>query len=455
MHAYLRRWCRALLLLAATTTALAQTHSYDLAGRLIKTTYSNGSFVNYTYDAAGNLLKVTTSETPAVTAAPVATTVALGASATLQVSASGPSLTYQWRRNGQPVAGATSPTYGISAVQPGDAGLYTVLVTSASGTVETLPVLLAPTSTEKLVGAGDSLPDWQNIRHPSGNLYDQVLMTGAAVTVRADAGQVTRISFIDVTDDIVQVEFSGAGSLTVVLEDATGPLPPTLYNQAVGYMKGRPSVVIAGADDTTYVSVFSVGRANAVIPYPRLVELGYSTAQLGAAGITVGVVPTDKVPVAMGGNGTETFLSRSQASALFKPTVTYDGIADVRSLSVRSAAAKLGGVFGGNMRYGADRGPVGIHAPGIAVAVRVVMHELRAEADAQPLLQLASSPATLVAGGALRQTNARPVLLDALVTLQMVGGSTSHGVNLSPQACRARFERGGADVTAQVTVQGP
>jgi YD repeat-containing protein len=441
--------------MGAASAAMAQTHSYDLAGRLTKATYPNGSFVSYSYDAAGNLLAVTTSETPAITTAPAAATVALGSSTALQVAATGSGLTYQWRRNGQTIAGATSPTYTVAALQPGDAGLYTVLVASASGTTETVPVLLAPVSTEKLVGAGDSLPDWQNIRHPSGNLYDQVLMTGPAVTVRADPGQVTRISFIDVTDDIVQVEFSGAGSLSVVLEEATGPAPPALYNQAVGYMKGRPSVVIAGADETTYVSVFSVGRANAVIPYPRLIELGYPAAQLSAAGITVGVVPTDKVPSAMGGNGVDTFLSRAQASALFKSTATYDGIADVRALSVRSTAAKLGGVFGGNMRYGADRGPIGIHAPGVAVSVRVVLHDLRAEAGAQPMLQLASSPATLVAGGSLRQINAQTVRLDALLTLQMVGGSTSHGVSLAGQVCRARFERGGADVTAQLTVQGP
>ncbi len=71
------------------------------------------------------------------------------------------------------------------------------------------------------------------------------------------------------------------------------------------------------------------------------------------------------------------------------------------------------------------------------------------------MLQLASSPATLVAGGSLRQINAQAVRLDALITLQMVGGSSSHGVSLAGQVCRARFERAGADVTAQLTVQGP
>lgn len=33
-----------------------------------------------------------------------------------------------------------------------------------------------------------------NIVHPNGNVYDQVLLTGAAATVQADRNQVTRVS---------------------------------------------------------------------------------------------------------------------------------------------------------------------------------------------------------------------------------------------------------------------
>ena len=49
--------------------------------------------------------------------------------------------------------------------------------------IETAPVIVAPTITTKLRGAAQSLPEWQDIRHPNGNTYDQVLMTGPAETV--------------------------------------------------------------------------------------------------------------------------------------------------------------------------------------------------------------------------------------------------------------------------------
>ena len=447
------RWLLAVAGLSGAS--FSQTHTHTEAGRLARTTYADGRWVAYTYDASGNLQRVTTSETPVITATPNSVSPSIGSSIAFPVTASGPALTYQWRRNGKVIPGETSGTLSIAAVQPSHAGLYTLTVTNASGSVESAPIQLAPRSDQKLAGTGDSLPEWQDIRHPNGNFYDQVLLTGPAVTVRADPGQVTRVSFIDTNDDIVQVEFSGEGSLTVMLENASGPLPPALYNQSVGYMKGQPTLILAGATEATYLSVFSVGRSNAVIPYPRLLELGYGAAQLAAANIVTGVVPTDRVPAALGGNGTETFASRNQASALFQAAANYDGIADVRALAVQSPSSKLGGIFGGNVRFGAREGPTGIHAPGVAVAVRVVLHDLQAESDGLPLLQLGSCPATLIAGGSLRQPNARPLLVDGLIELQMVAGSNAHGTVGTAKACRARFEQLGVDVTSRLKVIGP
>jgi len=58
---------------------------------------------------------------------------------------------------------------------------------------------------------------------PTANVYDQVLLTGPVASVKADPGQVTRVSFIDLSNDVVQVEFSGPGTLTIALDGATGP----------------------------------------------------------------------------------------------------------------------------------------------------------------------------------------------------------------------------------------
>ncbi len=64
-----------------------------------------------------------------------------------------------------------------------------------------------------VVGGGDEVGSDISFQ---GNVYDQVLMTGASVTVLADAGQVVRVSAIDSNDDIEQYEFSGSGTIYLV-----------------------------------------------------------------------------------------------------------------------------------------------------------------------------------------------------------------------------------------------
>ncbi len=64
--------------------------------------------------------------------------------ATLSVVAGGtPPLTYQWRKNGQDVPGATDATLTWTNIQGTDGGLYDVLVTSAWGSLRSLQAYLS------------------------------------------------------------------------------------------------------------------------------------------------------------------------------------------------------------------------------------------------------------------------------------------------------------------------
>ena len=126
---------------------------------------------------------------------------AAGGTAVFSVTATGSgSLGYQWQKNGTAVAGATSPTLTLGNVQPGDAGIYTAVVTSGA-TSASASALLGLTSTAKVIGSGSEVGP--NITLASNGLtYDQVLLQGAAATITADPGQITRISYIDLNDDI-------------------------------------------------------------------------------------------------------------------------------------------------------------------------------------------------------------------------------------------------------------
>ncbi len=58
-----------------------------------------------------------------------------GATVTFSVSVTGGSLTYQWRRNGSAIAGATNATLTLNSVTTADAGNYDVTVTNGLGQV--------------------------------------------------------------------------------------------------------------------------------------------------------------------------------------------------------------------------------------------------------------------------------------------------------------------------------
>ena len=118
----------------------------------------------------------------------------------------------------------------------------------------------------KLIEDGSGEIAGENIQHPNGNIFDQILLTGQSITVKAKEGQITRVSFMDENEDIVQVEFSGSGTFTITLDPATykPAALPARYNQDVKYVTGKPSVVIDGADANTFFSIFTVGSINAV-----------------------------------------------------------------------------------------------------------------------------------------------------------------------------------------------
>ena len=66
----------------------------------------------------------------------------------------------------------------------------------------------------------DGVETESNFLHePSGNTLDLVRLTGQIVTVTADEHQITRVSYIDLDGDLVNVDFAGAGEMSISLAD--------------------------------------------------------------------------------------------------------------------------------------------------------------------------------------------------------------------------------------------
>jgi len=86
---------------------------------------------------------VVTGSAPIIVSQPQAQAVNAGQSVTLTSAATGsPTPSFQWSKNGIPVAGATSAFFTINAVQPGDAGSYSVFVSNNVGSATSSAVTL-------------------------------------------------------------------------------------------------------------------------------------------------------------------------------------------------------------------------------------------------------------------------------------------------------------------------
>ncbi|HWA85746.1 MAG TPA: hypothetical protein VG710_05960 [Opitutus sp.] len=395
----------------------------DAGSYTVKITNSAGSV---TSDPVTLTVTPVAPAAPQITGSPSDAAGSVGSNVLVQAFANGhPLPNFQGERNGVDIAGATNEYLSLTNLQPADAGLYAMVATNDSGTVTSWPGIVGIATTERAVGDGSIVAS--DVPHPNGRHYDQVLMTGAAAAITARPGEVTRTSFIDLNDNIVQVEFSGAGTLTLVLDDAGEPAPPVNYSQNVNYVKGHVGLVITGSDETTNVSVFAVGHATAFDP-------------TGAYDILQ--APSDtNVPA---DNGSPLFAGHE--------TTNYNGTAQIAFIAI-GGQRDFGGVRTANVHFYASKGLTGLYAPRTSFHGPVYIGEITAFDDATPVIMLGSPPSDArITGGNLAQDNGKPVEVSGLIQLNFTAGSDAEGRALPAQNNRAVLEQDGQDVTSQIVV---
>lgn len=378
-------------------------------------------------DTNGNYAEDTFLVTVPVTAAP-------GGSGTF-VAPDGAS-SHQWQHNGTDLAGATAATLTVNNVQPASAGLYASKMTfsGSTGTTTSRSAILGVSASTKVVGTGSEVG--ANILHPNGNTFDQILLEGAAASFTADPGQITRLSYIDLNDDIVQVEFSGPGAVSIVLDNQSGPATPTKYHQpTVNYVKGNAGIVITGANETSHLTIFTVGRATAFDPT-------FDPQNPAAGGYNILEPPS------------ATNVPANNRSSLFTghELTVYDGVADVAFVAIASTDGKFGGLRGANANFLATRGLTGVFAPDVEFTGPVFVGDIAASDDASPVLMIGSGSDVRITGGDLLQPNGRAVQVGGISELKFAAGSTSHGTIFAAQNNQGKLEQNGADVTSQIVV---
>jgi len=222
---------------------------------------------------------VESSQRPAMIVEPLSSIVNAGATATFSVQAAGsPAPTFQWRKNGVNLGGATNASYSVEAT-PTSAGYYDAVVTNSEGALTTTAGLLT------LIGTSTNLP-------PSAVNDSAITTPGNPVTVSVltndsdgDGGvlalqSTTQGSNGTVTNTSSTVTytpndgFTGSDSFHYTITDGQGDTDSATVN----------ITVTAGSTQSVIVSASATIESNNPTTDVDEVMLGYVSTKYSATG---------------------------------------------------------------------------------------------------------------------------------------------------------------------------
>lgn len=223
----------------ASTLTLGSVQNSDAGSYTVVVTNSAGS-------TTSNAAVLTVNSAPTITAHPLSQAAVVGADITLTVAAGGtPAPTYQWKKDGVAISGATGSSLSLSTVQFGDAGSYTVDVTNLAGsatsnaaviTVHSVPMITTQPVTQT-TAVGFSITLTVAASGTPSPTYQW--KKDGAVIGGATASSMT----------LVNIQNSDAGSYTVVVTNSAG---------SVGSNAAVLTVVSAAIAPDTAVITFTV-----------------------------------------------------------------------------------------------------------------------------------------------------------------------------------------------------
>ncbi|MBI4664417.1 MAG: immunoglobulin domain-containing protein [Verrucomicrobia bacterium] len=184
---------------------------------------------------------------PSITIQPQSRTVAAGASVSFSITATGTApLRYQWRKDGIDIPGASESSLFLFSATASGAGVYTVVVSNAAGSVTSSAATLAitvpasissqPQSQTVTIGAN---PTFTVVAAGTEPLAYQWKKEGATLV---DGGRISGATTDTLT--ITGVQIADAGVYTVVI---TNPAGSTTSSNAVLTINLNPSVSFADA----------------------------------------------------------------------------------------------------------------------------------------------------------------------------------------------------------------
>ncbi len=204
---------------------------------------------------------LTVNPAPSITGEPTSVSTCEGTSASFTVTATGPGLAYQWRKNGVNITGANASTYSIPAVAASDDGSYDVIV---SGTCTPSDTSNAATLTVQILPVITTQPQTQTVCAGQNATFTVVASgTGLSYQWKKDGTDIPGATSASFT--ITSAVAADAGSYTVVVSGTCAP--SVTSNAAVLTVDQAPVIgtqpssqtVCSGSNVTFTVSATGVG----------------------------------------------------------------------------------------------------------------------------------------------------------------------------------------------------
>ncbi len=245
-------------------------------------------------------------EAPSLTTQPLGLTVAVGNPATFVVTATGSALlSFQWRKNGSPILGATNATYSIAAATLADAGAFDLEVSNACGSVTSSIAQLLVTEVPSLevqcqgVGTGPLTTAIGDI--VAGNGADIVVADAAASTicvlVNGGTGTFAAQSPVAVgagPRGLVTADLDGDGNLDVAVACSVAGVTQILYGDGLGGFGSMVSLPGVAPTAVAAVPVLGHPAADLVIADGSQLTVAFNAASAspGARGFAPPLVIT-------------------------------------------------------------------------------------------------------------------------------------------------------------------
>ena len=251
---------------------------------------------NYTVTASNScgsttkVLNITVNTPASISLNPVSQTICIGQSVTFSVTAAGTSPTYQWRKGGINIGGATASSYTINPVTAASAGNYDVIVTaspcgSVTSAVATLSVnplstaTIAGTTTVcqnatspniTFTGASGTAPYTFTYKINGGSNLTVTTISGNSVTVPVPTGTAGSFAYSLVSVSDVNCSQNQSGTATVTVNPLPAIAPIT---------DGAASICV---NDITNFNDVTAGGTWSIIN-------GTGTASIDASGLVTGL----------------------------------------------------------------------------------------------------------------------------------------------------------------------